>query len=270
MGKVIMCRLKHSLNLKSRHKLLFLKRFPLYYKSMPKINDDERERLALAKRLNEAIASLGWGGRVAISNKCDVTPQSVSGWTKTGRIDKVNIEIVANMTGYSLHWLITGKGDKQASPSSLSEATPTAQPPGDDFVAIHFGSFKLEAGISGFSVEYQDESMKPIFFRDDWLRINNFTAAKLIACRINGDSMEPRLYSGDSVVINTEKNTPVDGKVFAVNYEGEMVIKRLYRDGGNWYLRSDNPDKTRYPDKLCSGDICIMIGMVVHRQSTEI
>ena len=265
-----MGKLKHSSSLKSKHRLLFSKRYYGYSRCMLKINDDKQQNRNLAARLKEAIATLARGGKVRISEKCGVSPTAITGWLKTGRIDKVNIEIGANITGYSLHWLITGKGDKQASPTNLPEATPTAQPPGDDFVAIHFGSFKLEAGISGFSVDYQDESMKPIFFRDDWLRINNFNAAKLIACHINGDSMEPRLYSGDSVVINTEKNTPIDGKVFAVNYEGEMVIKRLYRDGGNWYLRSDNPDKTRYPDKLCSGDICIMIGLVVHRQSTEI
>jgi len=145
-----------------------------------------------------------------------------------------------------------------------------AQPPSDDFAPVHYANIKLSAGVNGFEVGYHDEAMQPIFFRHDWLSSKGFKANKLIACQITGDSMEPRLYSGDSVVINTESSEPIDGKVFAVNYEGELVIKRLYRDNGSWYLRSDNTDKVRYSDKHCTSEICIMIGEVVHRQSTEI
>jgi len=145
-----------------------------------------------------------------------------------------------------------------------------AQPPSNAFTPVHYANIKLSAGVNGFEVDYHDEALQPIFFRHDWLSSKGLKASKLIACQITGDSMEPRLYSGDSVVINTESSEPIDGKVFAVNYEGELVIKRLYRDNGNWYLRSDNPDKTRYSDKTCASDICIMIGEVVHRQSTEI
>ncbi len=168
---------------------------------------------------------------------------------------------IAKVLKTTPEWLLTGIGDDDC----------VALPPNEDFTAINFGKFRLEAGVNGFSIDYQDQDeMKPIFFRVDWLKEMGFKANKLIACKITGDSMQPRLYSGDSVVINTETVIPKDGVVFAVNYEGELVIKRMHRDGGNWYLRSDNTDKSRYPDKLCAGDICIIIGQVVHRQSIEI
>jgi len=160
--------------------------------------------------------------------------------------------------------------DSHAVREVLPSPERTAQPPGNDLVAVHFGSFKLEAGVSGYSIEYLDEELRPIFFREDWFRSHKLKPSKLIACRITGDSMEPRLYSGDSVVINTESSSPIDGEVFAINYEGELIIKRMHRDSGQWFLRSDNPDKNRYPDKLCSAEICIMIGQIVHRQSTVI
>ena len=81
--------------------------------------------------------------------------------------------------------------------------------------------------------------------------------------------MEPGLYDGDVVVVNTEATTPKDGCVFAVNYEGEMVIKRLVRDAGSWWLCSDNPDQRRYPRKVCD-EHCILIGQIVHKQSERI
>ena len=70
-------------------------------------------------------------------------------------------------------------------------------------------------------------------------------------------------------MVNTEQITPKDGTVFAVNYEGELVIKRLVRDRGEWWLSSDNPDQTRYPRKLCDEN-CIIIGEIVHKQSEHI
>lgn len=82
--------------------------------------------------------------------------------------------------------------------------------------------------------------------------------------------MEPKLFAGDIVIINLDITTLIDGKVYAVNYEGELVIKRLIREGQQWYLQSDNPDKTRFPNKLCSSEYCIILGMVIYRQSSEI
>ena len=74
---------------------------------------------------------------------------------------------------------------------------------------------------------------------------------------------------GDTVLINTASQEPKDGIAFAVNYEGEAVIKRLVRDAGQWWLVSDNPDQTRYPRKVCDEHVRI-VGEVVQKQSLRI
>ena len=60
-----------------------------------------------------------------------------------------------------------------------------------------------------------------------------------------------------------------DGKVFAINYEGELVIERMKRDGGEWWLAPDNDDKRRYPDKRV-GEGVILLGRVVYKSSERI
>jgi phage repressor protein C with HTH and peptisase S24 domain len=142
--------------------------------------------------------------------------------------------------------------------------------PDEEYWPIRMGGFHLEAGVTGFTIEYLNEDKPPIFFRKDWFVEHHYNPERLIACPIKGDSMEPKLFSGDIVIINLDNVKPVDGKVYAVNYEGELVIKRLIRDGQQWFLQSDNPDKTRFPNKLCSGDFCIILGLAVHMQSSEI
>lgn len=127
----------------------------------------------------------------------------------------------------------------------------------------------MSAGVTGYEVEPDDQNGKPIFFRKDFLEQKNWKPDKLFAFRVNGASMEPRIFDQDVIVINTASTQPVDGEVFAVNYEGEMVIKRLKRDAAAWWLACDNPDKTRFPDKICHEGV-VIIGRGVYLQTERL
>lgn len=138
-----------------------------------------------------------------------------------------------------------------------------------DYPAVRRVKFKLSAGATGFGVEYLDEDGSPIVFQRQWYEGRGLRPERLFAIKVANHSMEPGLFDGDTVVVNTDSVAPKDGVVFAVNYEGEMVIKRLARDGGQWWLCSDNPDQRRYPRKICD-EHCIIIGEIVHKQSERI
>lgn len=138
-----------------------------------------------------------------------------------------------------------------------------------DYPAIRRVKFKLSAGATGFAVDYTDEEGAPIVFQKTWYSRNGLTPERLFAVGVCNGSMEPGLHHGDTVVVNTASTDPKDGIVFAVNYEGEMVIKRLVRDAGQWWLSSDNSDQSRYPRKVCDAS-CILIGEIVHKQSMRI
>lgn len=172
---------------------------------------------------------------------------------------------IAAILNVSALWLATGQGQMQA--------TKTPQPidldNNPDYPAIRRVRFALSAGAHGYAVEYEEEPAAPIVFKRQWYERNGYRPEKLFAVRVMNGSMEPGLYDGDVVVVNTEATTPRDGCVFAVNYEGEMVIKRLVRDAGQWWLCSDNPDQRRYPRKVCD-EHCILIGQIVHKQSERI
>lgn len=138
-----------------------------------------------------------------------------------------------------------------------------------DFPAVRRVRFKLSAGASGFAVEYLDDDDAPIVFRREWFASRGLQPARLFAVRVANGSMQPGLWEGDTVIVNTADTDPRDGDVFAVNFEGELVVKRMQRDEGRWWLSSDNPDKTRYPRKAC-GDGVFVIGRVVHKQSEHL
>lgn len=138
-----------------------------------------------------------------------------------------------------------------------------------DFPAVRRVKFKLSAGASGFAVDYVDDDLAPIVFQRQWFERHGYTPADLLAVKVANGSMEPGLYHGDTVIVNTGDNNIVDGEVFAMNYEGELVIKRMVRDDGQWWLASDNPDQRRYPRKVCNEDV-FCLGKIVLKQSERI
>ncbi|WP_367154676.1 helix-turn-helix transcriptional regulator [Methylomonas sp. HYX-M1] len=251
---------------------------------------DETDKEGFSERLNAVldaagIPKIGDGRQGVLAEMFGVSDKGARKWIQAESIPRHGIikKIVEKFreTGVTYEWLMSG--DPKLSPfkKSLTPENNYAFPkekqlseqvnyPDPGFKPVRFGSFRLQAGIVGFSIEYLNESQTPLYFHVDWLHKKGLKAENLTACTITGDSMETGLYDGDTVVIDTSKTVPQDGDVFAINYEGELLIKRLYRDAGHWYLQSDNPDKTRHPNKLCAGDICLIIGKIVHKQSNKI
>lgn len=139
-----------------------------------------------------------------------------------------------------------------------------------DYPAVKKVHLTVSAGITGYGVEPCEGDDSIIVFKADWYKSRGLKPEKLLAVKVSGASMEPKLYHGDSVVFNTADNELKDGIVYVFNLDGEVVIKRAVRDGGMWWLDSDNPDKARYPRKACTSELCMPLGRVVHMQSERI
>ncbi|WP_454826067.1 LexA family transcriptional regulator [Paraburkholderia xenovorans] len=125
---------------------------------------------------------------------------------------------------------------------------------GEGYVLIPRLDVKFSAG-NGRMVWHVDEKGQKQAFRKAWcirLGINPDHAATIVN---EGQSMEPRLIDGDSLVVDYKATQLVDGKVYAIAYQSELYIKRLFkRPGGGLLVRSDNPDKTRFPDMNLSAE----------------
>lgn len=218
----------------------------------------------LAKRLKSARKKSSLT-QEQLAASAGVAQSDISKLERGDSLATTNIVKLAKALGCAPEWLDTGEGEMSGS----SGATMINLENNADFPAVRKVRFKLSAGASGFAVEYQDEEGPPIVFGRKWLERKRLRADKLFAVNISNGSMEPGLNHGDTVVVNTESTQPKDGIVFAINYEGEMVIKRIVRDSGEWWLGSDNADQRRYPRKLCD-EHCIIIGEIVHKQSETI
>ncbi len=199
----------------------------------------------------------------------------------SGSIKKVGPKYAYNIeqnSGYRKEWVMFGDGESKLLPLSNTQgysaeakyaASLISLSDHPDLVSVPRVKFKLSAGVSGYAIEHESGNGKPVFFRKDWFSSNNYKPEKLFAVRVSGASMEPALWDGDLVVINTNDTTPHDGEAFALNYEGELVIKRMRRDAGEWWACSDNSDQRRFSPKRCTEDV-VIIGRVIYKQSERI
>ncbi len=119
---------------------------------------------------------------------------------------------------------------------------------GEEYVLIPRLEVKASAG-NGRIVWHIDEKGQRQAFRKAWLMRLGLDAEHAATIVAEGSSMEPRVIDGDSLVVNYKATELVDGKVYVLAYQNEVYVKRLFkRPGGGLSIRSDNPDKTRYPD----------------------
>lgn len=203
--------------------------------------------------------------QLSLALKAGVTQGTISQLENNPSQGSKYLPAIARALDVSVDWLESGTGSMERPKKPVVHPEET-----DEFIAIRKVAFRISAGIAGFAVDYLDEADGgPLFFQRGWYEARGFDPDKLYAIKVRGASMEPTLSDGDVVVINTADADPTDGDAFAANYEGELVIKRMIRDSGEWWLSSDNQDGRRFPRKRCDENTFI-IGRIVHRQSERI
>lgn len=82
-----------------------------------------------------------------------------------------------------------------------------------------------------------------------WLRAQNLPEAHLLAViQASGDSMQPTISDGQTLIVNTVDVEPKSTKIYLICIDGKLFIKRLIYTPDGWIMRSDNPNKSNYPD----------------------
>lgn len=237
-----------------------------------------QERLAWA-RAQKADRSGSDFTQQDLASRAGVSQGSIahleSGRTKTSR----SLTRIAAALDVTTEWLADGRGEPFQKtevgghqeiqfPGSMGVTGSTDGSP--SHIPIRkITEFKLSAGLTGFQVELDHRTNGMWELPTRWLDRKGLNPIHLIAIEIKGESMEPNLYDGDLIVINTADTRLVNGEVYAVNYEGEAVVKRMIREAGQWYLCSDNP-APKYGRRVCRGSDCIVIGRVVRRETDYI
>lgn len=106
------------------------------------------------------------------------------------------------------------------------------------------------AGSCGPGALVGDVAIKgSLVFRKEWLKSMGLPDAHhLGVIYAQGDSNYPFIEDGQVLLVNSLDKIPKSGKVYLICIDGHLVIKRLVNMVSHWVMRSDNQDKTVYPD----------------------
>lgn len=205
----------------------------------------------------------------------------VSEWIRTGRIDKQHLPKIAKLTGTKLEWWLTADApipptrdwlDSTPAPAETDGRTSTSvsgpthavlawsEPsdlPDNEFALVERRTVKLAAGNGHFI--FEDEPLPPLAFRAEFLRARRVTRRdNLVIVYAEGDSMEPSILDGDSLLCDRGQVDVIDGEVYAIDYGGHLRVKRLHkRFDGALIIRSDNAAK--YPVEIVTTDDLVRI-----------
>lgn len=188
--------------------------------------DNDTGNAAMAAKIRKAINGLDLT-KAQLAERLSVTPQAITGWETKGRISKQSLASLARLVGLPIeHFLgIKAVGNAAANDSDWADITGYAQ-------ALGLGK--------GTEAQEYAETHK-LKFRADSLQRKRLNPTKLHVMYGDGDSMQPRIAQGDAILFDESDKTPRDGKLYVVEWKGEIYVKRCEVIDEIVYFRADNP-----------------------------
>lgn len=193
----------------------------------------------------------------------NVAPQSITNWSKRG-ISKSGAIAVAEKFGMSFDWIFTGNGQTVNKANQVTEKNVIQRLFRDNkdnsgLIAIPYYDVVASCGSGRFNND-ASEILGYYEVSEQFLATMNLpvNGKGLILINASGDSMYPSIPDKTTLLVNTlelEFDRLANGKVYVFNANGSMICKRVYRNlDGTITLRSDNPDKSIYPDQPVNQD----------------
>ena len=113
----------------------------------------------------------------------------------------------------------------------------------DEYILVP--KVKAVAGC-GASFEVDDATTGLYAFRRAFLEREHIHTQDLVMMMVSGDSMEPLIRDGDTVLVDQTDNSPADGKIYVLRIDDALMVKRMEKIPGGWRVKSDNPDRGYY------------------------
>lgn len=188
--------------------------------------DSDAQNAAIAARIRKAIKGLDLT-KAEIAERLGVTPQAITGWETKGRIGKQSLVGLANLAGLPIQHFLGAPGSKAAAANDSDWADITG--------------YAQSVGLGKGTEAQEYAETHKLKFRADSLQRKRLNPHKLHVMYGDGDSMQPRVAQGDAILFDESDKLPRDGKLFVIEWKGEIYVKRCEVIDDIVYFRADNP-----------------------------
>ncbi|NRA88115.1 MAG: helix-turn-helix transcriptional regulator [Rhizobiales bacterium] len=175
------------------------------------------------------------GGNKVVAEKSNVKLSTLNTYIKGIAEPNVSkLMAIASTCGVSTDWLIYGQeGHKSVTIN-------------DDFALVPQLNIEASAGL-GFENGQHEVVENHIAFKKEWLKRHDINPAFASAITVTGDSMDPTIRNGDTLLIDTSIKEIRDNGIYIVVVNGMTMVKRVHiKLNRSITLISDN---LNYPDE---------------------
>lgn len=166
-----------------------------------------------------------------------------------------HLEAIADVLGKPVSYFLSGS-DQAAMPASLDDISA-------EYGIAFLEELDLALGMGASFLDGHPEVRGIVPFKLDWLHgLHEGPLDRLKVVRGRGDSMQPTIWDGDIVLVDTAQRRIDDqDRIWAVAY-GELGMIRRVRvtPRGTWMLMPDNT--VVRPDEVGDGEVAV-IGRVI-------
>lgn len=193
-----------------------------------------------------------------------VAQASLARWVK-GEADpsRMNLIKIADASGVNLEWLALGIGDMDETKPLAVKHDINLQASNDEtFIEIEdCREVRLSAGGGAFNNGYEEITTTKV--ERAWLQSRRLKAKDCAMFLVSGESMYPTLKDGEEIIVDRSKRELTEGKIFVLNHNGSMLVKKVQFTYGGVELISDNPSYRPLKLDTEEANSLVVIGQVV-------
>jgi len=180
--------------------------------------------------LNRVFEAAGIDSQTDLARILQINRSAVTQARKKGAIpDRWFLQLYRS---YRLNpeWLETGRGPVFVGGPQDDASAFEKVPKVSARLCAGNGSFEVGGDVQGY-----------YSFSKAWLTKKG-TPEKMVLLDIFGNSMEPEMRDGDTVLIDQSQKNILAGAIFALGIEDTIMVKRVEKHPNKLVLRSDNKD----------------------------
>lgn len=177
-----------------------------------------------------------------------VSPQHVNNWFKRG-LPMARMEEIAKLLTVNARWLRSGEGPKHPGEYYEDASTPPPVPTLNTEDVLLPLLKEIEAAHGQGQTVVAEATERKIRLPLRTLQAMSIDPDDAVCAVMTGNSMDEKIQAGSIIGIDRGLTHIVDGEMYALEHDGMLRVKYLYRlAGGTLRLRSHN--SAEYPDEI--------------------
>lgn len=180
--------------------------------------------------INRILDVTGINSQSELAKELEINRSGITHARNKNKIPDKWIVKLYRKFGLNPEWIETGVGNVFINTRSEQDL---------EFKYIPKVAARLSAGSGSFDSSENIEDY--LSFQTKWLA-GKGSSKDMVAMEVFGQSMEPVIREGDTVLIDQSKQVILAGAIYAVGIEDTILVKRLEKHPNKLVLCSDNKD----------------------------